>query len=242
MKLSDIVLLEMRDGGVLKRAAKIVAAEVGKLCQVDEPESNGSNGMVIMTDGYKGSMRKALNDAISHAQARIKKELGIEVIVNADDPYEIGIVKKQKKVNEEALDSTKAEDLWNDNKDKVSDYRTAFTYLVRPIEGSKPTRYEAFKVVGDKRTPAGKFTAQELSKTLQPIRPNQTPDAEGFTTYVDQDVVQAFQYKGDPIKVMLGDVGQRLNDGDYVIRTNDGNNFVYSIDKAANFEATLTEV
>lgn len=147
-----------------------------------------------------------------------------------------------KKLNEEALDTKKAEDLWADNKDASSYYTSSTQYVVRVIKDTSPTKYEAFSVDGDKRTPFGKFTADELKKTLEPIRAGQKPDAEGFMTYIDPNQVEAFHYKGDPMKVMLGEVGARINNGDYLVRSNDGNNFSYSIEKASSFEATLSKV
>lgn len=246
MRLNEIKTLpEERDGGVLKRAGEIVAAEIGKLYKLKAPERNNSNGLIIAAadyaDAYKGSMKNALVAAAKKATEKVKKDLGVEIIVNIDDPFEIGIVKKQK-LKEEALDTKKVEDLWKENADSVKDYRTAATYLVRQIKDSKPAEYEAFEVLADKRKPFGKYSVAELAKVLQPIRAGQKPDAEGFTTYVDTDKVQAFQYQGDPIKVMLKDIGHRLNKGDYVIRTNDGNDFNYTVDSAPDFESTLTEI
>lgn len=147
-----------------------------------------------------------------------------------------------KKLNEEALDTQKAEDLWAENSDSAAYYTSSTQYLVRTIKDSSPTQYEAFSIDGDKRTPFGKFTADKLKRTLEPIRAGQKPDVEGFTTYVDPNKVEAFQYTGDPIKVMMDKIGGRLNDGDYLVRSNDGNNFEYAIEKASSFEATLTKV
>lgn len=146
-------------------------------------------------------------------------------------------------IKEDALDTNTVEDLWDANKDKSSWYGSTAQYIVRPIKDTNPVQYEAFTVNGDTRKPFGKFTAEKLAKALEPIRAKQTPDAEGFTSYVDPDKVEAFQYKGDPIKVVLGkEGGARLNNGDYVIRSNDGNNFVYSIEKSSTFEASLQKV
>jgi hypothetical protein len=95
-------------------------------------------------------------------------------------------------------------------------------------------------VISTTRKPYGTFTADELNAALKPIRPNQTPDAEGFTTYIDPVKVDAFQYSGDPVKVDLGkgDI-QTADDSDYIVRTVDGNNFVYRIEEAGDFEAGL---
>lgn len=152
------------------------------------------------------------------------------------------MVGNAKVVKEEALDTKKVEDIWDESGSEAAEYRSVNQYLVRQVKDSNPPKYEAFLVKGDKRTPHGKYTADELAAVLQPIRADQKPDVEGFTTYVDPEKVEAFQYTGDPVKVLLGKTGQRLNKGDYVIRSNDGNNFTYVIDSAANFEATLKKV
>lgn len=144
-------------------------------------------------------------------------------------------------INEEALETQNIEDVWAENSDSASYYKNSTQYQVRQITGSNPPKYEAFAVVGDQRKPFGKFTTDELKSTLEPIRAGQKPDAEGFTTYVDPEKVEAFKYSGDPIKVMIGKTGGRLTSGDYVVRSNDGNNFLYSIEKASTFEATLTK-
>lgn len=148
----------------------------------------------------------------------------------------------KKLLNEDPLETKTAEDLWAENEDKAAYYTTSTRYIVRLIKDSKPPEYEAFSVDGDKRIPFGKFDAVALKKTLEPIRAGQKPDVEGFTTYVDPNQVQAFQYKGDPMKIMLGNTGARISNGDYLVRSNDGNDFEYAIEKASAFNATLTKV
>lgn len=144
------------------------------------------------------------------------------------------------KLAEESLEQKTAEDLWAENKDSAAEYIPSTTYLVRSIKDSNPTMYEVFRVVGTSSKPFGKFNAKELADTLKPIRPNQTPDAEGFTTYVDPGKVEAFKYSGDPVKVTLSDEESVvLNNGDYLVRTVKGSHFEYSTEVAGDFEATL---
>jgi hypothetical protein len=145
------------------------------------------------------------------------------------------------KMNEEALETKTAEDLWSENSDGATYFVSTTPYLVRQIKDTSPVQYEAFSIEGDVRKPFGKFTADTLKKVLEPSRSGQKPDAEGFTTYRDPNKVEAFQYKGDPIKVMMDKIGGRLNDGDYLVRSNDGNDFTYTIEKASSFEASLTK-
>ena len=145
-------------------------------------------------------------------------------------------------LKEEALATQNAEDLWAENKDSAAEYRGSTTYEVRKVKDSEPAKFEVFAVNGTSRKPYGKMDAAQLKSALTPIRPNQNPDAEGFTTYVSNDKVEAYQHGGDPMKVMLGKVGARLNKGDYLVRTNDGNDFQYSVEPASSFEATMKKV
>lgn len=145
-----------------------------------------------------------------------------------------------KPLREEALESKTAEALWAEGKDRAATYVSAATYQVRPVKGTKPTSYEVFVVSGTSRKPYGRMTSDDLLDTLKPIRPNQSPDAEGFTTYVSKDTVEAFQHDGDPTKVTLGKgTTATISKGDYLVRTVDGSQFVYSVEREGDFEATL---
>mgnify|MGYP003405579721 CR=1 FL=1 len=144
------------------------------------------------------------------------------------------------KLAEESLEQKTAEDLWAENKDSAAEYIPSTTYLVRSIKDSNPTMYEVFRVVGTSSKPFGKFNAKELADTLKPIRPNQTPDAEGFTTYVDPGKVEAFKYSGDPVRVTVTkDTTVTMNKGDYLVRTVKGSSFEYSVEIASDFDGTM---
>lgn len=144
-----------------------------------------------------------------------------------------------KPVWEQKLETKTAEELWTANTDAVGQYTAAMMYLVKPSD-TTPVTYQVFSVVGDQRKQFGTFSAVELSKTLAPIRPNQTPDAEGFTTYIDPTQIEAFKYSGEPLMVELdGKTTVQLNDGDYLTRSVDGSSFKYDAEEAATFNATL---
>lgn len=189
------------------------------------------------------NQRAALNYDLQDAreegdQKKISKLL--DKLGKISDAIEELEQRKKRKLKEEALETTAAEDLWSENKDSASSYTSTATYLVRPMKDTTPTKYEAFAVTGETRKPYGKFTAGELKSTLKPIRPNQTPDVEGFITYTDPAKVEAFKYSGDPVKVTLSDEESVvLNNGDYLVRTVKGSHFEYSTEVAGDFEATL---
>lgn len=142
-------------------------------------------------------------------------------------------------VYEETLETKNAEDLWSEN-GGAQEYVPSTTYLVRPIKGSKPTTYEVFRLSGTSSKPFGKFNAKELADTLKPIRPNQNPDAEGFTTYIDPGKVEAFKYTSDPVKVTIAKNNSvTINKGDYLVRTVNGSKFEYSVETEGDFEGTM---
>lgn len=144
-------------------------------------------------------------------------------------------------LNEEALNAVIASDLWAEQGADAIEYRNAATYMVRQVKDSDPAKFEAFKEK-DLSKRYGLFTKQELGDMLQPIRPNQQPDVEGFTTYVDPGRVEAFKYTGDPLKITLGkEGGVRLNKGDYLIRTAGGNDFTYSTEPGSQFDSMMVK-
>ncbi len=145
-----------------------------------------------------------------------------------------------KSLREEALETKTAEDLWDESGADAAEYISTTEYAVRPMKDTKPTTYEVFKTVGDSRKPYGKFDAAELAKTLTPMRPNQSPDAEGFVAYRDPAKVEAFKFTGEPCKLQLDDKQTvQLGKGDYLMRTVSGSSFKYTTEDAATFEATL---
>jgi len=144
-----------------------------------------------------------------------------------------------KPIFEAAIEKVAVEDLWSNNESEVSKYVSTLTYMVRPLD-TKPVTYEVLSVVGTTSKPFGTFSAVELSKTLAPIRPNQTADAEGFTVYMDPLKISAFKYSGDTIEVQLeNSMTAQLNDGDYVVKRVTDNSFNFEIEEASTFESSL---
>lgn len=145
-----------------------------------------------------------------------------------------------KKISEAVLEVKTAEDLWSENEGSVSEYVSTTTYQVRQIKGVSPVMFEVLSIIGDQAKPYGKFNAIDLAKTLKPIRPNQTPDAEGYTIYTDPLKVEAFQYSGDPCKLELDQKQTaQLNKGDYVTRAVSGSSFKFNTETETAFESSL---
>lgn len=149
------------------------------------------------------------------------------------------------KLLEEPIPTRSAEELWAENGNEAAQYITTTIYYAKPVAGNK----DMFDVLYDeqgKRKKYGTMNEDDLKAAFAPLRPNQKPDAEGFMSYRSADVYDAFKYSGDPVKVALGEapveggapVGDtvKLNKGDYLLRQDDGDNFIYTVERANFFD------
>jgi hypothetical protein len=144
-------------------------------------------------------------------------------------------------LREEAIEVKPADEVWTENKDEANTYVPTATYVVRKIKSSDPTRYEVFVDKDSKRTLVGKMDGAKLEAGYAPVRPNQTPDAEGFTTYRENLDLEAFKYTGDTIKVDLDGEKKTLAKGDYLLRHTEDDEFTYSVEAAEDFESDYAE-
>lgn len=150
-------------------------------------------------------------------------------------------VEHQRALQEEAIETKLASDIWKQAGDDVKTYVSSIVYSVKKGKNEE----KPFEVYKDdqkgKRTLVGKFDAEDLEASYAPVRANQTEDAEGYTLYRDAAEVEAFRYDGDVIKVDLEGETGKLKKGDYLIRTADGDNFTYSIESAKYFDSDYSE-
>lgn len=149
-----------------------------------------------------------------------------------------------KSITENKLETKNVQELWDQNSANVQEYVSSTRYEVRPIKDKSPVKYEAFSIMGNKRELfSSEMTSAELAKTLKPIRPNQTPDAEGFTIYTDPTSVYAFKHGGEACMLELDkNTTVQLLTGQYIIKDVDGNSFKYSVEDKSTFESTLEKV
>ena len=149
------------------------------------------------------------------------------------------------KLFEEPIETRAAEELWSENESSSSQYITTTIYFVRPV-ADKKGMFEVLYDEQGKRKPYGTMTKEDLDASFALMRPNQQPDAEGFLTYRSGDVYEAFKYGGDPVKVSLaampdgeksptGGVTVKLAKGDFLLRQDTGDEFVYTVEKANYF-------
>jgi hypothetical protein len=148
-------------------------------------------------------------------------------------------LKTKTNLKEEEVTVKAAEDLWAENAEAEGTYISNAVYYAKKIDGGQ--KFEVTVEDGTERKPFATLAKLDLDKAFTPIRPNQTPDAEGYTQYRNTDELDAFKYTEDTVKVDIGGEGLMLNRGDYLIRQVDGNNFKYEVKKAQDFEKQYTK-
>jgi hypothetical protein len=144
-------------------------------------------------------------------------------------------------LDEEAIEVRLASDIWSENKDFSKTFIPKATYMVRQKENSNPVEYEVFSKDGNKRKLVATMDTEDLEAAYVPVRSNQTPDVEGFTTYRDAIEVEAFKYEGDTVKADLEGRKKTLKKGYYLIRTEDENAFKYDVQSSNDFEDAYSE-
>lgn len=154
-----------------------------------------------------------------------------------DEVYNFGKAKVQK-VSEEAIEVKEASDVWAESKDTSKTYISRTVYSVKGIEGGE--KFDVSTEEGSVRKQFATLSRIDLDKSFTPIRPNQSPDAEGYTQYRDVDEVEAFKYEGDTVKVDLGGEEVLLSKGDYLVRKTEGNDFVYEVKTSKIFDSKYT--
>ena len=141
----------------------------------------------------------------------------------------------KKVIKEEAIEVKAASAIWSENKDSSKKYISNTVYFVKKLDGGE--KYEVTTESGNERKPFATLSKVDLDKSFTELRANQTPDAEGYTKYRDLEDVEAFKYASDTVKV---DETTVLSKGDYLMRKPDGDQFVYEVKKAKDFEAEYT--
>jgi hypothetical protein len=145
------------------------------------------------------------------------------------------LLSEQRLLAEEEIKVDTASNVWSENKDKSAKFISSTVYSIRPIEGG--SKFEVTVEKGKKREPFTTLTKQELDRSFAEIHPNQPgDDVESFVNYRNVTEVEAFQHAGDPVKLNTGEL---LNRGDFLIRKVEGDDFVYQVKKATEFERSF---
>lgn len=147
------------------------------------------------------------------------------------------------KLFEEPIQTRSAEELWSEAESEASQYITTVVYYARPLKDKKDMIEVQFDQGGTRRK-YGTMSEEDFNAAFAPMRPGQKPDAEGFLQYRSADVFDAFKYGGEPIKLSLSapagvdPTGQtvKLATGDYLLRQDMGDEFVYTVEKANYFD------
>lgn len=144
---------------------------------------------------------------------------------------------RQQKLDEDAIEVQSVDQVWKDNGTDSKTFISNAVYYVRPKNNTD--KFEVVVEANKQRKSFATLTKADLDKSFTPMRAQQTPDVEGFTQYRDVDESEAFEYTGDTINVQNGNETSTLNKGDYLLRKADGDNFVYSVKKSSDFEASF---
>lgn len=186
--------------------------------------------------GYDGKPLRGLKKEIA-LKSRAPKWDAEASKRDKDEVYNFGKAKVQK-VSEEAIEVKEASDVWAESKDTSKTYISRTVYSVKGIEGGE--KFDVSTEEGSVRKQFATLSRIDLDKSFTPIRPNQSPDAEGYTQYRDVDEVEAFKYEGDTVKVDLGGEEVLLSKGDYLVRKTEGNDFVYEVKTSKIFDSKYT--
>ena len=149
------------------------------------------------------------------------------------------------KLFEEPIPIKAAEELWQEYGNGSAQYFTSTIYLIKPMEDRKDT-FEVFYDEDNKRKKYGNLNKADLNAAFVQLHKNDKPDVEGFLQYRSADLFSAFKYAGDPVKVQLSGEGDetkpssseivKLNRGDYLLRQDAENDFIYTVERSAFFD------
>lgn len=135
-----------------------------------------------------------------------------------------------------------AEEAWAAGESTMAQYISATLYFVRPVTTGDKSKFEVMFDENGRRKLYATMDKEDLDASFTPVRPNQTPDAEGFIQYRTADAYDAFKWTGDPVKVTIQnsiDGGRnftvKVNRGDWLLRQDDGSNFVYTVERDSYF-------
>lgn len=146
-------------------------------------------------------------------------------------------------LQEEAIETKLAADVWTENKTDASTYMSNEIFAVKKIDGKD--LYDVTSIDGaKKRSTYAKLSKSVLDSTFVLLRPNSIPDAEGYIQYRDASEVKAIKYSGDTLKIGLDskDVAStKIVAGDYLVQKSDEKEFKYSVEKARDFEGAYTK-
>lgn len=137
---------------------------------------------------------------------------------------------------DDSIEVKNASEVWAENKEESLIYIPKTIFSVKKDESNE--KYHVSVEVGNSRKPFAVLSKLDLDSSFIPVRPNQIPDAEGYSKYRNTDEIQAIKYTGDTIQIESNDETILLHKGDYLIqRPNSSGKFIYEVKKSSNFEA-----
>lgn len=147
-----------------------------------------------------------------------------------------------KPLNEEKIPVRPAEELWTENEELVKTYTPTTIYLVKDVEVDGDTQHQVFTEKGDRKVEYGTLSTADLEAGFTPLRSGDRADAEGYVKYRESGDVEAVKYAGETVKVELdASSKEKLEKGDYLIRSSDDEDFTYHVEKAKDFDQEYVE-
>lgn len=131
-------------------------------------------------------------------------------------------------------------DLWDEIGSDAKQYTQAAVYSAKP--GEKKDTMDVYLEQNGRRQKFATMSDSDFKDSFEAVRPNETPDAEGYKTYRSADVIDAVEYKGDPIIVDIDGVTSKVKSGDYITRTTSGRDIVLSVETSAFFAQSYSKV
>lgn len=137
----------------------------------------------------------------------------------------------------EKVETKTAEEVWGEGDPKTYVSSTIFS-----IRQKDDGNYEVTIEKNATRSVVSKNVSDAYVKSNFTALSNKAaPDVEGYVRYRSSEQFEAVQYNGPTIKLMNDKVKTDLEKGDYLIKAEEGDNFVYKVVREGDFEAEYEE-
>lgn len=142
------------------------------------------------------------------------------------------------KLNEATkIEAKTADELWSSSSPKT--YISNIEYAIKKNDDGT---YQVTMEVNDRRKIINaNVTSEFVSTNFTKLSKNAAPDVEGYTKYRSNGQREAVQHSGETAKVDIDGKKVTLNSGDYLIRSVENDEVVFTIETEDAFEADWVE-
>lgn len=135
---------------------------------------------------------------------------------------------------QESIEVLPAQQVWDQNSESSTTFISRTVYLGRQNDSEK---FEVYIETGGKRKLYATMSETDFVQAFTKINNSSQPDVEGFEKYRDASDIEAIKYSGETVKLDAGHGKTlKLSKGDYLIKSDDGDDFVYFVETSTNFE------